>query len=77
MQEFAVGIKKELDEHAVLMKKFLNMEHDEPWIAYVSPSDAGEVIWTFSRAGEFFYACLLPGHFEAGMLGKMRVEATK
>jgi uncharacterized cupredoxin-like copper-binding protein len=29
--------------------------------------------WQFTRAGEFFYACLIPGHFEAGMVGKVTV----
>ena len=75
MHEFVLGTKKELDEHAALMKKFPKMEHDEPYMAHVGPNHAGQIIWTFNKAGEFDFACLLPGHYEAGMVGKIRVAA--
>jgi len=75
MHEFVLGTKKELAEHAVLMKKFPNMEHDEPYMAHVAPGKKGEIIWNFNRVGEFDFACLLPGHYEAGMVGKIRVVA--
>ena len=29
--------------------------------------------WLFTRDGEFYYCCLVPGHFEAGMVGRIRV----
>jgi len=74
MHEFVLGTKKELDEHAALMKKFPGMEHDEPYMAHVAPGKRGEIIWTFNRAGEFDFACLLPGHYEAGMVGRIRVS---
>jgi len=73
MHEFVLGTKKELDEHAALMKKFPGMEHDEPYMAHVAPGKTGEVVWIFNRAGEFDFACLLPGHYEAGMVGKIIV----
>ena len=73
MHEFVLGTKKELDEHAALMKKFPGMEHDEPYMAHVGPNKTGEIVWTFNRAGEFDFACLLPGHYEAGMVGKIKV----
>jgi len=75
MHEFVIGTKKELAEHAALMKKFPNMEHDEPYMAHVAPGKTGEVVWTFNRAGVFDFACLLPGHFDAGMAGRIRVVA--
>jgi len=73
MHEFVLGTKKELDEHAALMKKFPTMEHDEPYMAHVEPGKKGEIVWTFNRAGEFHFACLLPGHYEAGMQGTVNV----
>jgi uncharacterized cupredoxin-like copper-binding protein len=73
MHEFVLGTKKELDEHAALMKKFPNMEHDEPYMAHVEPGKKGEIVWTFNRPGEFDFACLLPGHYEAGMRGTINV----
>ncbi len=75
MHEFVLGTKKELDEHAALMKKFPGMEHDEPYMSHVAPGKRGEIVWQFNRAGEFDFACLLPGHYEAGMVGKIKVVA--
>jgi len=75
MHELVIGTQEELAEHAVLMKKFPNMEHDEPYMAHVAPGKTGEIIWTFNRPGDFDFACLLPGHFEAGMVGKIVVKA--
>lgn len=75
MHEFVLGTRKELEEHAEMMKKFPNMEHDEPYMAHVAPGEKAEMIWHFNRAGEFEFGCLLPGHFDAGMVGKIRVVA--
>ncbi|PAU51485.1 cupredoxin domain-containing protein [Pseudomonas indica] len=77
MHEFVIGTKPELDEHAALMKKFPGMEHDEPYMAHVAPGKRGEIVWTFNRPGEFHFACLIPGHYEAGMVGRIKVVATK
>lgn len=75
MHELVIGTQAELKEHAELMKRFPNMEHDEPYMAHVPPGKTGEIIWTFNRPGNFDFACLLPGHFEAGMVGKIVVNA--
>lgn len=74
MHELVIGTKKELDEHAALMRKFPNMEHEEPYMVHVAPGKTGEIVWTFNRAGEFDFACLIAGHYEAGMVGKIRVN---
>jgi uncharacterized cupredoxin-like copper-binding protein len=75
MHEFVLGTRKELDKHAELMKRFPTMEHDEPYMVHVAPGKTGEIIWTFNRAGEFDFACLIPGHYDAGMMGKVKVVA--
>lgn len=75
LHEFVIGTRKELDEHAALMVKFPNMEHDEPYMAHVKPGATGELVWTFNRPGSFDFACLIPGHFQAGMVGKINVDA--
>jgi uncharacterized cupredoxin-like copper-binding protein len=74
MHEFVIGTRKELEEHAALMVKFPNMEHDEPYMAHVAPGKTAEMIWTFNRAGSFEFACLIPGHFQAGMVGRIDVR---
>jgi len=71
--EMVLGTIKELKEHAELMRKFPEMEHADPNQVSVEPGKTGELIWRFTRAGTFDFACLVPGHFEAGMVGKVRV----
>ena len=75
LHEFVLGTKQELEAHAALMLKFPTMEHDEPYMAHVGPGKTGEIIWNFNRAGEFDFACLIPGHYQAGMVGKVVVAA--
>ena len=75
MHEFVLGTKKELEEHAALMLKFPNMEHDEPYMAHVKPGGKEEIAWTFTKPGTYMYGCLIPGHFEAGMKGTITVVA--
>jgi uncharacterized cupredoxin-like copper-binding protein len=74
MHEFVIGTRKENAEHYALMKKFPNMEHDEPYMAHVPPGKQAEIVWKFNRPGEFEFACLIAGHYEAGMVGKIVVS---
>ena len=75
LHEIVIGTKPVLQEHAALMVKFPTMEHDEPYMAHVKPGTAGELIWNFNRPGEFEFACLIAGHYQAGMVGKILVTA--
>lgn len=75
LHEIVIGTRDELDAHAALMKKHPNMEHDEPYMAHVDAGKAGEIVWRFNRAGTFWFACLIPGHYEAGMIGRIDVLA--
>jgi uncharacterized cupredoxin-like copper-binding protein len=50
------------------------MEHDEPYMAHVAPGKTDTIVWQFTRAGEFHFGCLVPGHFEAGMVGTITVK---
>lgn len=73
LHELVIGTRQELDEHAAMMKKHPGMEHDEPYMAHVVAGKTGQLVWNFNRAGDFEFACLIPGHYEAGMIGKIRV----
>ena len=75
MHEFVIGTKAENAKHAEMMVKFPTMEHDEPYMAHVPPGKTGEIVWTFNRAGEFEFACLIAGHYQAGMVGTITVAA--
>ncbi len=72
--ELVLGTAKELKEHAELMRKFPEMEHADPNMISVEPGKSGELVWRFTRAGRFDFACLQPGHYEAGMVGKVIVK---
>lgn len=75
LHEFVIGTQPALEEHAALMLKFPNMAHDEPYMAHVAAGQTAEIVWTFNRAGEFGFACLIAGHFQAGMVGRIQVAA--
>jgi uncharacterized cupredoxin-like copper-binding protein len=72
--EVVLGTVKELREHAALMRKFPEMEHADPNQLAVDPGKTGELIWQFTKSGTFDFACLQPGHYEAGMHGRIAVK---
>jgi uncharacterized cupredoxin-like copper-binding protein len=74
LHEMVLGTPDELKKHAELMRKFPEMEHDEPHMVHVKPGKSGALVWQFTKAGEFQFACLVPGHLEAGMVGKVTVK---
>jgi uncharacterized cupredoxin-like copper-binding protein len=74
--EMVLGTIKELDEHAALMIKFPEMEHAYPNQASVEPGKTGQLVWQFTKAGTFDFACLQAGHYEAGMKGQVLVAST-
>lgn len=71
--ELVLGAESELHEHAELMKKNPEMEHDDPGMVAVLPGKTGEVIWRFTKPGKVNFACLQPGHYDAGMKGLVTV----
>lgn len=75
--EFVVGTRKVLDAHAALMRRFPQMDHDEANAVHVAPGRRKSLAWTFNRPGEFSFACLMPGHYEAGMTGTVKVMSRK
>lgn len=71
--ELVLGSEKELKEHYEVMKKHPEMEHDDPNMVSLAPGKTGEVVWQFTKAGKVDFACLQPGHYEAGMKGSVLV----
>jgi uncharacterized cupredoxin-like copper-binding protein len=74
MHEMVLGTDESLHEHAELMKKFPGMEHDEPHMAHVEPGKEHVMGWQFTKAGEYHFGCLVPGHFDGGMKGRVIVR---
>jgi len=72
--EFVMDEERAILEHKKLMEKHPDMEHDDPNTIRLAPGARGEIIWTFDKAGTFTFACLMPGHYEAGMHGSLEVD---
>jgi uncharacterized cupredoxin-like copper-binding protein len=73
--EFVLGTERELKAHAEAMKKNPKMEHGpEANAVDVDPGKQGELVWRFTKAGTFSFGCLVPGHYEAGMVGTVVVR---
>ena len=72
--EMVLGTEKELQEHAEVMKKNPEMEHADENMVTVQPGKSGEIIWQFTKAGKIRFACLQPGHYDAGMKGVVLVS---
>jgi len=72
--EFVLATVAENRKHAKLMKKYPHMEHDDPNAKRLTPFTEGEIVWKFTKRGTFEYACLIPGHLEAGMHGTINVK---
>jgi len=72
--EFVLGTKDEIEAHAEQMRKNPDMEHDDPQSKRLKAKENGEIYWKFTKAGEFEFACLIPGHRELGMHGKIFVK---
>jgi uncharacterized cupredoxin-like copper-binding protein len=72
--EFIIATVEENRRHAEEMKKNPDMEHDDPNGKRLKPNESGEILWRFTKQGTFEFACLIPGHLEAGMKGTVVVK---
>jgi uncharacterized cupredoxin-like copper-binding protein len=50
------------------------MKHDDPNSALLDPGKSAEVIWKFSTDATLEFACNVPGHYEAGMMGRIQIK---
>ncbi len=78
--ELVLGHEQAIREHAQAMKrdaaqgKAHGADHHSSGAAItVAPGETGQLVVTFPKAGTLQMACLIPGHFEAGMKGSLTV----
>ena len=71
--EMVIGAVEDIRAHNEMMQRFPGMEHDEPNMVELESAQNGEIIWQFTEVGKFQFACLVSGHFEAGMKGVITV----
>ena len=74
LHELVIGTAADLKAHAAMMRQHPDMHHEAPYMVHVPPGEGGEIVWQFTRAGDFAFACLVAGHFEAGMKGRIVVR---
>ena len=72
--EFMLATKEENVTHGKLMERFPEMEHDDPNGKGLAPKTSSDIIWKFTKKGTFEFACLIPGHYQAGMHGLIMVK---
>jgi uncharacterized cupredoxin-like copper-binding protein len=72
--EFVLATTADNLKHAEIMKKYPDMEHADPNAIRLEPGKSGDIVWKFTKAGEFEFACLIPGHREGGMIGHVIVK---
>jgi uncharacterized cupredoxin-like copper-binding protein len=72
--EFLLASTEDNLKHAEVMKKNPKMEHDDPNGVRLAPKKSAEVLWKFTKAGTFEYACLIPDHRDYGMIGRITVK---
>ena len=73
--EFVLDDHRGVMEHKVLMEKFPEMEHEDPNSVRLDSGERSEMLWHFTNAGSFEFACLIPGHYAAGMKGDIAVTS--
>lgn len=73
LHEIVIGTPEELQARTEMMKKYPDMEHDEPYMAHAPAGQRSDITWTFNRARDFEFACPRPGHIDVGMRGTIRV----
>lgn len=72
--ELVLGEPDALRRHAAMMLAMPDMQHTGPNMASLAPGEHGHLVWRFTRAGSVAFACLQPGHLDAGMKGAVAVQ---
>ncbi|WP_252275544.1 cupredoxin domain-containing protein [Pseudomonas subflava] len=76
--EFSLGDAASHAEHQQQMLAMQQMGHgmlhEDATTASVAPGERAELTWTFAEAGTLQFACNIPGHYQAGMVGELRVK---
>ena len=61
--------KKKMKEMA---KKDHSMSHSHSNSVLLEPNENGEIIWKFNTEAKLEAACNIPGHYETGMIAKIK-----
>lgn len=65
---------KEMDHGSMAGMDHGAMQHNDPNSVLVEPGKTAELTWVFTKATSLEFACNIPGHYQAGMVGKLTVS---
>lgn len=76
--ELVLGSDEDIRTHAEDMKKGQDHAHSHAGMAaiHLGPGQTGELVVSFPKALTLQMACLIPGHYEAGMRGQLTVSSS-
>jgi uncharacterized cupredoxin-like copper-binding protein len=72
--EFSIGDRSQQEAHREMMRKMPDMVHDDGTTVTIPPGETRELTWQFTGASEVEFACNIPGHYEAGMFARAKVQ---
>ena len=67
----ATGINHDMMKMNHASKGMSGHVHDDPNSVLVEPGKTQELVWKFAAAADLEFACNVPGHYDAGMMGKI------
>lgn len=76
-QQEMLAMQGQMDHAAMghgTMQHGASMKHDDPNTVMVAPGQRGELTWTFTQTTPIEFACNVPGHYQAGMVGKLTID---
>lgn len=74
VHDFTLGDQTTQDKHEAEMAEMGGMVHDDPNVVVIPAGETVELTWTFAEAGTVLIGCHQPGHYAAGMTGRVTVE---
>ena len=70
--EILLSDKVDKEKMRKMAKKNPSMGHSHSNSVLLSPGEKGELVWKFSNKAKIEAACNVPGHYEVGMIAKIR-----
>tara|TARA_R110002074_G_scaffold99392_1_gene214721 strand:+ start:23766 stop:24410 length:645 start_codon:yes stop_codon:yes gene_type:complete len=71
--EFSIGDEAEQEKHRAMMRKMPDMVHQDASTVTIQPGETEILTWKFNTV-DVVIACNIPGHYEAGMFKKIKLN---
>ena len=74
MVEYEILLADKIDKIKMkeISKKDHSMSHSHANSVLLEPNKSGEIIWKFNTDSKLEAACNIPGHYESGMIAKIK-----